>query len=1136
MSDATKPANPYVGPHAFQKGERIYGRDREIRELLDLLIAERIVLLHSPSGAGKSSLVQAGLLPLLEEENFEVLPIVRVNLEPPAHFANSPKFNRYVFSVILSLEETLPEADQKPVDQLAAFSLAEYLEQRTNEDDTSGGLVLIFDQFEEVLTTQSADQTGKFEFFQQVGDALRDRSRWALFSIREDYVAALSPYVRPLPTRLANRYRLDLLGTHAAHQAVQEPAKTAGSKFQDKAAHKLIDDLRRVLVQRPDGSLEEQLGPFIEPVQLQVVCYRLWSQLTSYAEQITLEHLASIGNVDDSLADYYAEKVYEIAGRSKVGERAVRQWIEQQLITEGGFRGQVLMGKEQSAGLDNNAIRLLVNAHLVRGEKRRGATWFELSHDRLINPVRQNNINWSLTHLSLLQRQATLWEQQNRSDTLLLRTDALEEAEAWTATHPNDLDETDREFLKACIEQRTREQAAQEAAERERRLKLEAAEKLAAAERRRAEEQSKAASRLRRRAYILAFVLLIALAMAGLAYVNQTIATANATQAVIQRSTAQAASTQASDNALRAEANAATAQAAGELAIQNADKAKANEQIALENAAIAQAASTEAVAQQITAEYNAEVARTQANLARSRELASLALSFLNQDTTLTLLLSKEAIDTADTGQALDALLHGLQRNLTRKAESYDQFIRRQEIDLYAVAASPDGQKIAWGGTDGLIRMWDLNLQEAIWQQFISDGTITTMTFSPDGSFLVTGDTQGNLGFWDTVDGKPVRTIPSNLRSINTLGFSPDGVTLAYGGVRIGDDANLFVRNLETGFVRGFRIRQGEIADVLALAWSPDGTLLASGGAERIVHIWEAASGLELQSLKDRIEENELKRIFEGPIRSLVFSPDGKWLATGAEDNEGIKNRTILVWDTATWADGNPLVFQAPAEYRNPLIIDFSPDGQTLVSAYDRGEVVIWNFNSQSRLETLNVHSRPVEDMDFIQFQEALLLVSVSLDRNVILSNLIELTSLNTQIASEIGLSPRLIVNPQDTLEVTANTDDGLVRWQIKPDSGEETQSSLGVNALTDKFITDQTGNLLAFVEADGNIVVEDLQAGQSFTIGIPQVEITLEDGEEKELQPGTVDSLAFNTDGSLLAAGFCSRRQRTVNQDTGDVG
>ena len=88
-------SNPYVGPRAFKRDEAIYGRDREARDLFDLLVSERIVLLHSPSGAGKSSLIQAALIPHLtdEDEGFRVLPLIRVN-EPP----RAPVANRYVYS------------------------------------------------------------------------------------------------------------------------------------------------------------------------------------------------------------------------------------------------------------------------------------------------------------------------------------------------------------------------------------------------------------------------------------------------------------------------------------------------------------------------------------------------------------------------------------------------------------------------------------------------------------------------------------------------------------------------------------------------------------------------------------------------------------------------------------------------------------------------------------------------------------------------------------------------------------------------------------------------------------------------------------------------------------------------------
>jgi len=66
MPEAALRANPFVGPRPFHFGEWLFGRGKEVPDLYYLLNAERIVMLHSPSGAGKSSLVQAGLLPRLK--------------------------------------------------------------------------------------------------------------------------------------------------------------------------------------------------------------------------------------------------------------------------------------------------------------------------------------------------------------------------------------------------------------------------------------------------------------------------------------------------------------------------------------------------------------------------------------------------------------------------------------------------------------------------------------------------------------------------------------------------------------------------------------------------------------------------------------------------------------------------------------------------------------------------------------------------------------------------------------------------------------------------------------------------------------------------------------------------------------
>jgi len=100
--------NPFVGPRPFGQDDIIYGRDLEISELRYMLSAKRIVVLHSPSGAGKSSLVQAknGLITKLDNtERFDVWGSTRVNLTPDAGLNVA---NRFIWSAIVGLEKTYP--------------------------------------------------------------------------------------------------------------------------------------------------------------------------------------------------------------------------------------------------------------------------------------------------------------------------------------------------------------------------------------------------------------------------------------------------------------------------------------------------------------------------------------------------------------------------------------------------------------------------------------------------------------------------------------------------------------------------------------------------------------------------------------------------------------------------------------------------------------------------------------------------------------------------------------------------------------------------------------------------------------------------------------------------------------------
>jgi hypothetical protein len=217
---------------------------------------------------------------MLRDEQFTVLPVIRVSGVPDPEIARAhPGVNRYLLSTLLSLETAFPREQRLLMEELLSLSLDAYLQLRTGGPQENS--VFIFDQFEEILTVDPVDITGKEVFFAQVGEALRNRQRWALFAMREDFRAALDPYLRLIPTQFSNTFRLDFLDQESAIRAIARPAAVAGIPFVETAVQQLVDNLRQVRMQCADGTITTKQGPYVEPVQLQVVCFRLWEHLPS---------------------------------------------------------------------------------------------------------------------------------------------------------------------------------------------------------------------------------------------------------------------------------------------------------------------------------------------------------------------------------------------------------------------------------------------------------------------------------------------------------------------------------------------------------------------------------------------------------------------------------------------------------------------------------------------------------------------------------------------------------------------------------------------------------------------------------------------------------------------------------------
>jgi len=384
-----KTPQPYVGPRPFEPEHRdlFFGRDREIADILSLATAHRVLLVYAQSGAGKTSLINAGLIPAMQETGFEVLPVARVRGPQDTEVASIP--NVYVFHTLTSWAGV--ESDQS--------SLADFLVLRPHPTGAEGlpsPRVAIFDQFEELFTSYPEHWPKREGFFEEIRDLLdADDLTRVVLVMREDHIAQLDPYTSILPDKVRARFRLELLRTEPALSAVTGPLADTTRKFQPGVAEELVDELMKVRTVTSSGETVQVPGEFVEPVQLQLVCETLWRDLPPDVTEISKDNLRSFGDVDQALSTFYERCIHKAARASRATQKQLRSWFETDLITPAGTRGIVFRDKTKTAGIPNASVDALESEHLIRAEWRSGARWYELTHDRLVEPIKQSNATWN---------------------------------------------------------------------------------------------------------------------------------------------------------------------------------------------------------------------------------------------------------------------------------------------------------------------------------------------------------------------------------------------------------------------------------------------------------------------------------------------------------------------------------------------------------------------------------------------------------------------------------------------------------------------------------------------------------------------------------------------------------------------
>jgi WD40 repeat protein/transcriptional regulator with XRE-family HTH domain len=401
------------------------------------------------------------------------------------------------------------------------------------------------------------------------------------------------------------------------------------------------------------------------------------------------------------------------------------------------------------------------------------------------------------------------------------------------------------------------------------------------------------------------------------------------------------ANSTANNNATLAVQNAAiasTAQAANTQEVAQRSTAQAAEAQAL---AEAQSRAT----QQAIAQAERDRAESEKQVAFSRELAAAALNNLDVDPERSVLLALQALSEAYSLEAENALhksipeLH-LVHTLTGHAQS-----------VYSVAASQDGKRLASASRDGVVKIWESKSGQQMLSFPAHNGQVFSLTFSPDGTRLATASDDGTAKMWDVASSQQLLVV-NHGAPLSAVAFSPDGKQLATAGadaaVRVWDSSSGKELRVLSGHANTARAHSfwmpGGVTEVV---FSPDGKQLATAGADQTARIWNAATGQELLVISGHVSE-----IY------IALNPDGTRLATAGVDG------LVKVWDISPGSASEEPVLIINHEQQTKSVA-FSPDGTRLAAANQTGAAMVWDAATGRTLLALRSHVGILNDLAFM---------------------------------------------------------------------------------------------------------------------------------------------------------------------------
>lgn len=913
---------PYRGLASYRQQDArwFFGRERSTDALVDQLrTVEKtggLVMLVGASGAGKSSLLNAGLVPALrngalgglqererdkgQEGDGRASTVVQLvpGSDPLAELT----------SRIPELAEVLPglpdtaEATSSPESTDLVHATQDAVHTWARREATGAAPpVVIVDQFEETFTL-CPDEATRRTFIQVLSAACTPPEPGdpapvlVVLGIRADFYEQCLAH-QELADALQHRHMvLGPLTTSELREAVNGPAKAVGLELEPGLAELIV---REVSADGPRGTHDAGVLPLLSHALLAT-----WQRRK--AGRLTLAGYRAAGGIQGAVAAT-AERAWsglDPAARTAARLlllRLVRLGEDTQATRRRGTRRQ-LAAESTDPGKTEESLEALVRARLVTLD----AETVEITHEALlhawprlrdwIDDDRQGNLL-----RQRLEEDGRAWEESDRDTSLLYRGSRLEQAHGWARSAGDTfLTRSAVEFLAASV-------------------------------------------RLRRRTvWIMRSAVAALVALAVLAVGAAVVAWQQRNDAVFAQVLAEADRVQDTDPSLSAQLDLVAHR------LRPDDEGANSRLISIVNAPLATPLLGHSGAVYLTT--FSPNGRLLATASYDRTVRLWDVSDRSRPKPLGGPL------TGHTSWVSSAVFSPDGRTLASAGD--DGTVRLWDVSdpahpsrigapltghdgtIYLVAFSPDGRTLASAGDDGTVRLWNVGdpaRPKALGALTGHTAAVRSVAFSPDGRTLAAGGDDDTIRLWNTADPRhpePVGTaLTGHTDLVHSVAFRPDGRTLASGSA----DGTIRLWNVSDP-ARAAPIGSaltGHTGPIWSVAFSPDGERLAAASADSTASLWNVSDPASPSQVGEPLAGSS------GEMFALGFSPDGRTLATGSGDSK------VRLWSVPTL----DMTGRTGA---------FRPDGKVLATAARDGRVRLWNVSAPDRPVPLSKPFMPAD--------------------------------------------------------------------------------------------------------------------------------------------------------------------------------